>query len=103
MKYEGFIGSLILVPLLVFFLSPYGMLGFLLSGIVATIAGFLMGITKEVGIKEMLFITSWNLLVLVLFYWAFALYGVKMTVDITNLMAFVIGGLIGGFLYSLKK
>lgn len=103
MKLESVIIPVILVPLFVFFLSPYGALGILVAGVASAIASFVAGITGKAEAKEIMFIAGFNTLILIVFYWLFIMLGAKFTIDLGNLMAFIVGNLIGGYLYSLKK
>jgi len=100
---ENILVPIVLVPILAFLLS--GMTyGYLIAGVIAGIICFMANLTKEIGIKELLFVSGLNVLILLIYFYLFILFGVNFTVKIDSLIEFAVGNLFGGALtYLIKK
>jgi len=99
---EKLLVPVVLVPVLVFLLGSIPVYGYLLAGIIATIACAMVGLTGKIEIKEIAFITGLNLLILLIYLYLFRFVGVNITID-EKLVNFAVGGLVGGFLAWLVK
>jgi hypothetical protein len=99
----------IIVPLLVLYLA-LGEIGWLLAGLIATMAGFYLGITGKVGIKEAVFLSATALILFLSFEAILGFFAVQLPAvllikqfSVLDAFLFFIGGLIASVIYPYVK